>query len=186
MTRALAAAVPAALCALLAVLLFTRDGTAEQVAPPPPAAVPEALTAGLVQRRDMERLPAGSPERAFVTWWHDIQYLDAQAGHAALDPSLQREVDAEAFAETIQLASGGFVGYKPQVVARTVEGDRAELTVNVIGFQDGRPSAVVPRAFTMRRVAGHWRIGDLAYVELKAREGRAAAQAASRAAPAGS
>jgi hypothetical protein len=185
MKRLIALVGPSLLCLGLATALYVFSTRQERLLPAPPATMPSELAASLVRSGDVGRYPAGSPERAFLSWWRSAQYDDVGAAYAGLSDALRARVTAERFAGQLQDAAGGLSGYLPRVAGQTSAGRRITLQVAIIGFARGRPSAIVPRTFEMRRERGAWRLDDLSYVETKAGEGRraaAAARAAARAA----
>jgi hypothetical protein len=179
--RPLALAGPSVLCLALALALYAFSTRHERLLPPPPPAnVPAELAAALVQPRDIERYAAGTPERAFMTWWRAAQYDDVPVAYAGLSRALRAQFAPKRFATELQQAAGGLSGYLPRVAGRSPSGTDTVLHVDVLGFDRGRPSAVVPRAFRLRREANAWRVSDLTYVHIKAAEGRRAAAAAAR------
>jgi hypothetical protein len=182
-TRLLALAGPSLVCLALAVALYAFSTRQERLLPPPPPAdVPAELAAALLQPRDIERYARGTPERAFLAWWRAAQYDDAATAYAGLTSALRARFTPARFATELQQAAGGLTGYLPRVAGRTPSGTDAALHVDVLGFDRGRPSAVVPRVFRLRREPSGWRVSDLTYVHVKAAEGRRAVAAAAAAA----
>jgi hypothetical protein len=171
---------PAVLCLLLALALSQFSTRQERLLPPPPpAGVPSELAASLVQPRDVARYAPGTPQRAFLTWWRAAQYDDVAEAHAGLASPLQRRYPVAQLVTELRFAAGGFTGLLPRIAGTTPGArDQVALQVDLVGFAKGRPSAIVPQTFHLRREAAGWRVSDVGYMTIKAAEGRAAAAGA--------
>jgi hypothetical protein len=135
---------------------------------------PASIAAYLVTQTDVLRNPAGSPERALMVWWRDVQYENIADAYSGLTSRLRKGRTLKRFAADVRYAKIGFLS-KPDVTVRTVAGRSARILVNIVYFRSGQPYASVPRVISLVKATSNWEVDDLAYLDIKAHEGRQAA-----------
>ena len=160
------------------------EGAAVSPTPTPtpgdgPLAAPPELEAYLVSDDDLTKYPANSPERAFLHWWQALQYDNMVDAYRGITARLRATRSRLQFVRDARDAGGGFTA-RPQITeSRRVGSTRVTLLVNLLLIDaSGRVASFAPRMFQMQSESGQWRVADLAYLELKASEGRAARRAA--------
>jgi hypothetical protein len=158
---ALGACLPPAGCS------FGGDEPAERVEQPT-----------LLSAARVERLPAGSPERALFEWWRAMQFDDAAAG--AHFYAAGAAVTGEQLDRQLGVARAAFRA-RPGLVDVSRQSERATVAV-LLEQRAVAPNGRVdikrtPRAFDLIREKGRWRLADNAYLERAVRDQRALARA---------
>ena len=142
-----------------------------------------ANTARLVPDEQLQRYGGESPERAFLTWFRDLQRNDAEGAAGFYAKSLR--VDAGQVAVNRILASGLFaVLGPPRILYRVREGDTVTIYTLLPRERvapNGRRDVVRrPYAFHLERIDGAWKLTDNLFLEIAAEPpGRAGARAGS-------
>ncbi len=181
--RAWIAPALAAACLALAGGIFacgTEDsGSPAATATPGAVTAAPALSAYLVTEQDLRSHPEDSPAHAFLLWWQAMQYDNMTDAYAGLTTRLRESRPRALFVRDARDAGGGFTARPKVTDTRETGSRRVMLFVNVqlIG-ENGIVTSFLPRTFRMAREAGEWRVDDLAFVDVKAAEGRAARVAA--------
>jgi hypothetical protein len=124
----------------------------------------------LLSQRAITAQPAGSPQRALVSWWRDAQYADrpgflrmlAPAARARFEQRRYLDHDLIVFAAFIRLA-------RPHVDRVRRVGDRA-IVSTTIGFRtpEGGTQFVTSNrseTFSLVRRHGRWGIADTAFFD---------------------
>lgn len=131
-------------------------------------------TAALVGPKDIAATEAGSPTHAFTLWWRSLQYADVQGYNRRLSSALKARSGHEQTARRqVAAVAGQVINVSPHVMRVEVRDRRAtlyvELEVHTRAGAERGTSTRVPRAFSMIREAGNWKIDDDLFVEVGAR-----------------
>jgi hypothetical protein len=130
-----------------------------------------ANTARLVTDEQLQRYGRESPERAFLTWFRDIQRGDA--GGAATFYAKSLRVDAGQVAVDRLLANGLFaVLGPPRILYRVGEGDTVTIYTMLpkerVAPNGRRDVLRRPYAFHLERIDGAWKLTDNLFLEIAA------------------
>jgi hypothetical protein len=129
----------------------------------------------LVTREQLAQHPEGSPARAFLQWWRDLQFDDAIAAARhyakALDMSpakLERQLRYGMTREGL--------AKRPRLVEVVQDGNRARVLVFLEKAAENPNGRVdtkrVPRAFHLIREDGRWKVSENLYLERLVRQAR--------------
>lgn len=139
-------------------------GSERQSAPSKTEGEGQSASPNIVTRADLEAKPAGSPERALLSFFQAVQFRDTAEARALVSAEESKRLGSGKIRAAIA-AVGGALG-KPQFVATNVEGNRASIRVLVLGFEADKtePSSSSPILFKLRKEDGGWKLSDLAYL----------------------
>ncbi len=155
--------------AAVTVLLLAGCGGGDD---PPPPGSPSAAEF-LITPAAIRAEPAGSPERALLSWWRSIQYNDFEGYVDALAAPLQSQRRGDARAQRdLTLAAGELIRSQPKVGDVEEEGARATVYTRIetrqpIGATRFTTSSN-PQGFTLVREDGEWKIADDYFVTSRA------------------
>lgn len=120
----------------------------------------------LLSKKQVERQPAGSPQRAFFTWWRALQYKNAVEATGYFSASLH--MTPGRVYRYIQAAESNLAS-RPRLVDVETTGDKAivrllmeRITKNPNGRTDRERKA---QAFNLVREDGSWKLADNLYLE---------------------
>lgn len=153
----------AVVVAALGIASCGGDGTNE-----PDRGLP--ATAALVGPKDIAATVAGSPNHAFMLWWRSLQYADVKGYNQRLSSALKaRPGHAQTARRQVAAIAGQVINVFPHIMRVEARGGRATLYVELefrtlVGAERYTPTRV-PRAFSMVRNAGKWKIDDDLFVE---------------------
>jgi hypothetical protein len=166
---------------LLAGCGSSGNDTSSSSVPPLPQA--RDLSAMVLTSDDVNRAPAGSPNRTLLTWWRAVQFRDI--------PSAKQEyangVDVGDLEHQIASLSPPLSASRPSVVDTSETGNAAKLYVIVqtlpLGatgaVRGGRTRAVeTPVVFRLVKQGDTWKLADNSYLDQRTRAQDAAAKAA--------
>lgn len=122
----------------------------------------------VVEQRSIEDAGAGTPQRTVVPWFQHLQHADVTTAVRFYDPALRVTV---AELRRQRASTGKFFGTVG--LARILDVSRAggRATVfTMLGTRFASPNGRAwdyrkPQAFTLRRVAGAWRLADDLFLE---------------------
>jgi hypothetical protein len=125
----------------------------------------------LLTEKDVAEYPEGSPERAFLRWWQAAQYGDFRAYLDGFARSVRRQLEGSSIAKrNLNRLSGGIRVARPEIVDVVTESDGVTLYTEITYRQPIGTSHYVtttqPRAFSMVREQGSWRLVDDSFVEI--------------------
>ena len=129
------------------------------------------VTEQLLTPADISRTPAGSPQRALITWWRDVQFSN-QIGYLDFlaPPIAARELRSNVAGLYLAILSGQLQPAKPQIVGMTAHANLVTIYSSVISHQPIGTQLYVttsrPQAFTLARVDGRWRLLDDYFVRV--------------------
>ena len=131
-------------------------------------------TAALVGPKDIAATKAGSPNHAFMLWWRALQYADVKGYNQRLSSALKARPGHEQTARRqVAAIAAQVINVFPHIKRVEARGAQAtlyvELEVRTPVGAERYTSARVPRAFSMVRNAGNWKIDDDLFVETGAR-----------------
>jgi hypothetical protein len=176
---------PRAVAVAAALALFAVAGCGG--GDPPPPGTPSAAN-DLVTLAKIDEQKPGSPEKALLQWWMDIQYnnLGGYLGGMATPLRHQREADPRT-RHNLLLVSGDSIRSQPKVEDSRRNAGTATLYTQVQTRQPVGASRFTtsntPQAFTLVRENGQWKIVDDAYVLDRATVIREAVEAAAKKKP---
>ncbi len=129
----------------------------------------------LVTDGDIRAAAANSPQRSLLQWWRAVQYEDFPGYLELLSPSLRRQRTRSGRARLdLQLARGGFISAKPEVLSSDINGNRATVYTRINTRQPVGASRTYtisfPQAFSFVRENGSWGLADDLYIEQRADE----------------
>jgi hypothetical protein len=115
--------------------------------------------------------PAGSPQRALLTWWRDVQFSNQVGYLDFLKPSVaQRELQARTAGLYLALLSGQLQPAKLEITGVDSRANLATVYARMIVHQPIGTRRYVtttrPQAFSLERVDGRWRLVDDYFVRL--------------------
>jgi hypothetical protein len=137
----------------------------------------------LLTRADIERYPAGSPQRAFFEWWRTVQYDNAVAAVRFYSDDLA--LTARKLDRMLAYGADGLgLRKQPKLVEVDVNGRRATvflLLQSRVLNPNGRVDTVrTARSFNLVREGGQWKLADNLYVERGAAVSKKLFEAAER------
>jgi hypothetical protein len=119
----------------------------------------------LVSKKQVERQPAGSPQRALLMWWRALQYKNAVEAVGYFSASLH--MTPRRVSRYIQAADSSLVN-RPLLVDEDTVGDKAivrvlmeRITKNPNGRLDRERKA---QGFNLVREGGSWKLADNLYL----------------------
>jgi hypothetical protein len=152
MRRAIAVVAALAVAATTGCGAFGDDPVTERVQQP-----------GLLTKRQVERHPEGTPQRAFFEWWRAVQYDNAALAAGYYAHSAGVTVDKLDRQLGIGLDVMG-LSARPRLVEVDESGDTAivlTLLERVVENPNGRADRVRrPRGFNLVREDGEWKLAD--------------------------
>jgi hypothetical protein len=124
----------------------------------------------LLGPRDVARYLAGTPERALLDWWRSAQFADFSGYRSSFVPEVRAELDADGrAADALSYFSGSIRSARPRVLSVRASGGSATIYVLIVYHQPVGTrrfiTSTVPRAFTLRRLAGRWLLADDVFVQ---------------------
>lgn len=155
---------------------------------PPPPGSPSAAEF-LITPAAVNAEPAGSPQRALLSWWRSIQYNDFEGYLAALAAPLrsQRQGDPRAQRD-LTLVAGELIRSQPKISDVEEESSTATVFTRIETRQPIGATRFTttsnPQGFTLVREGGEWKIADDYFVTSRANATRKALREAEEA-PAG-
>lgn len=121
--------------------------------------------------REIDRQPAGSPQRALLSWFGALQRGDAHAAASMLDPALRVDVAKVRRQRRIARNFFRYVGIG-QLLDTTRAGDRATVFTTLARAWKAPNHRVnqynQAQAFDLIRVNGRWLIADNYFLSLTA------------------
>ncbi|MBN1528605.1 MAG: hypothetical protein JW895_06060 [Thermoleophilaceae bacterium] len=116
---------------------------------------------GVIRQADVERVPAGTPERTVMEWARAAVFSDAAAAVRLYDPALRAKPKALARrAEELQWLITTFRGVRFVTTERQAPG-RVRVVARVLFRTKDGKAGRLPLAFPVRRVDGEWKIAKL-------------------------
>ena len=117
----------------------------------------EAVRKELIADADIEQLPEGSPHRALLKYWSDMQYGALDEAIVAYHPELRDAIGVAELADALRTAMPLYQQTRPEeVTVRRTEGGVA-LVRYIAPTLRSNPQPV-PLSATMQRQGGEWRI----------------------------
>jgi hypothetical protein len=114
------------------------------------------LRAHLISTVNIRRAPAGSLERAFLSYWRTVQFADVDRAIAAYEPGLRKEITSELLALALRNASDIYRTQVPRLVETSVAGDTGVVRYVATTQASGRK--IVPLSTSWHRTNGRWLI----------------------------
>ncbi|HEY8467821.1 MAG TPA: hypothetical protein VIL04_13575 [Solirubrobacterales bacterium] len=113
-----------------------------------------------LSRDDLRRYPPGSPERAALEWWRDLQFQNAGGAHERYAEDAAPPL--EDLARQVSIAASSFVGI-PEIVDVSKDGELATVYMQISPPGSSAP----PRNLSVNLVEddGEWLIRDNLLVE---------------------
>lgn len=108
----------------------------------------------LITQRDLDSVPAGSAERAFLTFWRDLQFQAWDRALATYEPQLVRAVDGSNLVEALKSQGAYFRRVKPEFQSTIKDGDTA--TVRYLVESPSGPKT--PQSVSFQRRRAGWSI----------------------------
>ena len=152
-----------ALLSIAATLALGSCGTDTRV---PPRALNNTATLSLVSAADVNRTPAGSPQRIVLTWWRLAQVRVVSDSLALFTPRAQAQLKKAGYASLLVNYLGpGLRTGRPQVQRVEYPGRRHALVFLRLTFRqpvslDLFHEYVEPLALPLDRTRGGWRLSD--------------------------
>jgi hypothetical protein len=122
-----------------------------------------------VVRSDIENSAPGSPERALLTWWRDLQLGHVKAATAFYEPALgisRKRLRAQR--ERVAAAGKAFIARTPVIEDSEIDSNRATLHTYLKGRREGTEGQQVttydPHTFLLSKVGDTWLLSDNAYI----------------------
>lgn len=155
MRHGLRRATAAGVCALG----LTACGGSETSAPLAKQSIADqskVLKRELVSERDISAVGAGSPERAFLEYWSDVQYGNLRRALLAFHPELVDQITAGSMTAALRNALPFYRASKPVIERVIREGE--DVTLHYYAATQSSGAAAAPLSTTLRRIDGEWRI----------------------------
>jgi hypothetical protein len=135
---------------------------------PPPPGTPSAAN-DLVTLAKIDGQQPGSPEKALLQWWMDIQYNNLEGYLDGMAGPLRRTREADPRTRhSLLLVSGDSIRSQPKFEDSRRDAGTATLYTQVQTRQPVGASRFTtsdtPQAFTLVRENGQWKVADDAYV----------------------
>jgi hypothetical protein len=113
------------------------------------------LARAVVSDRDIAKYPAGSVQRAFFSYWQDLQFQSWRSGASSYDPALQRFIGPQQLIESLEALASYYRTVKPLLysVKQTSFGT---TLVRYIGSPTGGPVAL--QTVEWRHIGNAWQI----------------------------
>jgi hypothetical protein len=108
----------------------------------------------LLTSADISEVPAGTPGRAFLQYWSNLQYRAWSAALSAYEPTLARSIGVGQLVEALKTQAASFATSKPVLRGTTRVGDQYVVRYS-IPDATGRLFA---SSISWRRSAGSWKI----------------------------
>ena len=124
----------------------------------------------LVSQSEIDRLPAGTPQRLLLEWWRDIQYANLAGYVSAFQPSMQHELRRDPKTNrALQWFAGSIRAARPAIVS-IAQRDATTTIYTTIKWRTaiGTKRYVTtsrPQAFVLVRLGGAWRLYDDSFVQ---------------------
>jgi hypothetical protein len=134
-----------------------------------PVSLPGA-TQQLLSQTDVNAQPPGSPERAFLAWWRDVQYANLAQFKLELVPALRDSFAPRGkMPDAINYFSGALRSARPKIrdVSRT---GTTAVVYAIISYRQPVGTSryvttTVPRAFTFTKIGGRWLLADDSFAQ---------------------
>jgi len=149
----------AAGCAfVVALLLASCGGSDDSEQPASIAGEVRPLKKTLVSEKDLSQALAGSPERAFLQYWSDLQFSNIKQAIALYDPRLRAEIGVARLGEALKTAIPVFRSSKPVLHRTERNGDDATIYYFAPVTRSEQSKGTVPLSITLRRRGDRWLI----------------------------
>ena len=103
---------------------------------------------------DIDRAPAGSPARAFLHHWSNLQYLSWNAALSDYEPTLVRSIGVTRLVEALKTQAASFPLAKPVLRGTDRIGDEYVVRYSI----PNGSGQLFPTSISWRRVNGGWKI----------------------------
>jgi hypothetical protein len=127
-----------------------------------PAPVTRSISPwNLLSNADVNKAPAGSPERALFNWCQAVQFGDVSAVLRLTAPATLASLPTGALEHAI-LTIGSELG-RPKPVETRISGNVATIRVLLLLYPAGKSTAflALPTTFTLTHTRGAWRMDDV-------------------------
>jgi hypothetical protein len=130
----------------------------------PPQATSEQARSQLVTAAQIARQPAGSPQRALLEFWREMQYRNVPLAVDYFDPRLR--VTERRLSDTISVVARHRKLGDTALAIREVDVRGKTATVRTVLTLESSPADgefsydELAQAFNMRRTDGRWRLAD--------------------------
>jgi hypothetical protein len=152
--------------AALAVSLLSACGINDRTAP---ATLPGAAEQLLTQA-EVDRYPVGSPAHAVLAWWRNAQFANLTGFRDAYSRPLRARLETSPLtAQSLAFFSGTIRDARPRIQEVTVS-DATAVVTTLIEYREPVGTtryitSTLPRAFTLIREDGKWRLTDDLFVQ---------------------
>jgi hypothetical protein len=113
-----------------------------------------AVAANLLAPAEIEKYPSGSPERAFLSFWSDLQFQSWAEVVSSYNPDLREFIGAANLIEAKKLNGSAYQTLKPEIRRVRRDGDTATIYYSLL-MQDGTKELA---STTWREADGNWQL----------------------------
>jgi hypothetical protein len=124
----------------------------------------------ILSRSDVAKYAAGTPQRALLQWWRDVQYSNLTGYLNAFQPSVRQGLAASANTGAgLRWFSGAVQTVRPSIVDTEQHGSRVVIYTNLdtrtpVGARHYVTSTRA-QAFAFVKKAGVWKLADDSFVQ---------------------
>jgi hypothetical protein len=124
----------------------------------------------ILSRSDVTKYSAGTPQRALLQWWRDIQYSNLTGYMNGFQPRVRRVLARDAnTAPGLRWFSGAVQTVRPSIVDTEQHGSRVVIYTNLdtrtaVGARHFVTSTRA-QAFSLVKKAGAWKLADDSFVQ---------------------
>lgn len=115
---------------------------------------PSELSKGLLDKQDLARFKAGSPQRQFLVYWSAVQFQDWATMAGSFEPSVAAQVGVDRIAQALRSQVPILRLQKPRIVS-VVSANGQTSVRYAIRDQGG---LTLTETATLRRASGRWRL----------------------------
>jgi|SRR5947209_2280942 len=132
------------------------------------------VTAQVIQRTDLTKVPPGSPQSALMQWWQNVQYGNLAGYLSFLSPAVaSAELKSGGLIRNLTLLSGALQAARPQILNADIRGTTATVYTQIYKRQligNSRFMTVSsPQAFSLTKQQGRWQLADDNFVRQQVR-----------------
>jgi hypothetical protein len=108
----------------------------------------------LLTSADIDKAPAGSPARAFLRHWSNLQYLSWSAALSDYEPTLARNIGVKQLVEALKTQAASFPVVKPVLRGTARVGDEYVVRYSIPNVAGD----LFPTSISWRRIGRSWKI----------------------------
>jgi hypothetical protein len=151
-------AIAALACALTGCGASDGKRVSQELARQSIAPAVQALPSALISTRELAAAPAGSPMRAFLSMWSDLQWQSWPSALSYYQPGLVHYIGTSAMLDAFEFDGALFRTSKPKIDGESQFGATRVTIRYVLSSATPAASAPVPNSITWSQIGGQWEV----------------------------